>query len=225
MGNGVALLVIGYLAAVVFLAYWKILRPYHRTWGATTVERRRTFAGDECVERPHLQSTRAITINAGAERIWPWLVQLGQGRGGFYGHDRLNNLLGCRVRSADRLVTEFQHVEEGDLIKVHPRWGCIVSMVNPARALVLRAADLTIARPLVSDTSPHVAFSLAFVLFERDDGSTRLIVRERCECSRLSKRLIMESLSLIAFVTIRRMLLNVKKRIELHAVRIPSRIV
>jgi hypothetical protein len=221
---GLALIVSGCLAGIALLAYWKVVRPYHLFWGATTVERRRTFAGDEYVGRPHLQSTRAITVNAGAERVWPWLVQLGQGRGGFYGYDRLNNLLGCRVRSADRLMTEFQSIIEGEIIRVHPRWGCVVAMVNPGRALVFRAANPENALPLVADESPHVALSLAFILFERDDGTTRLVVRERCECTRPDKRLIMELLSLITFITIRKMFVSVKERVERHAVHVPSRI-
>jgi len=224
-GMGVVLVVAGYLIGVAILAYWKGFRPFHLFWGATNVERRRSFAGDELVERPQLESTRAITVNAGAERVWPWIVQLGQGRGGFYGYDRLNNLLGCRVRSADRIMTEFQTIGEGDMIRVHPLHGCVVGMVNPGRALVLRAASMESAFPLDPDDSPYVAVTVAFILFERDDGTTRIVIRERCECTRWYRRLMMELLSLISFLTIRKMLLNVKERVELHAIRVPSRIV
>jgi hypothetical protein len=84
------------LAAVTgtgVLASWGLVRPWHLRWGATHDEVQRPLPGDELVENPRFVSTRAITINAPAESVWPWLVQLGYGRGGFYSYDWLENLL------------------------------------------------------------------------------------------------------------------------------------
>jgi hypothetical protein len=85
------------------IAYWFGLRPWHIRWGATDDELARPLPGDEIVPRPRKWSTRAITIDAPAEVVWPWLVQIGQGRGGLYSYDWLENLAGCDIHSADRV--------------------------------------------------------------------------------------------------------------------------
>jgi hypothetical protein len=80
-----------------------------------------SLPGDELVEHPNVEATHAITINAPVEEVWPWLVQLGQDKGGFYSHSRLENLVGCRLRNADRIVPEFQHLSVGDAVRLHPK--------------------------------------------------------------------------------------------------------
>ena len=70
--------------------------------------------GDELVAHPVLGYTRAITINAPADRVWPWLVQMGQGRGGLYSFDGLENLVGCDIHSTDRILPAAQQLAVGD---------------------------------------------------------------------------------------------------------------
>jgi hypothetical protein len=75
-------------------------------WGATGEEADATLADDDLVPTPDLQATRAVTVNAPADHVWPWIAQVGQGRGGFYSYDVLENLVGCDIHSADRIIRE-----------------------------------------------------------------------------------------------------------------------
>src|SRR5437773_482213 len=83
-------------------------------------------------------ATRAITVHAGAEHVWPWIAQLGQARGGFYSYDFLENLVGCNIHSADRVVPEWQDIKPGDEVRLHPDVALEVAAVNTGRWLVLR---------------------------------------------------------------------------------------
>ena len=108
----------GALALTVVTARWTALH-----WGATTGEVDETLPGDDVVRDAGLVATRAITIDAPPERVWPWVVQIGQGRGGFYSYDWLENLVGCDIHSADEIVEPWQHVVAGRPRCVcTPRW-------------------------------------------------------------------------------------------------------
>jgi hypothetical protein len=85
-------------------AYLAAVRPWHLSWGATAEEARRPMPGDDEVPRAALDATRAVTIAAPPEAVWPWLVQMGQGRGGFYTYAWLENLGGMDIHNADRIV-------------------------------------------------------------------------------------------------------------------------
>ena len=108
-------------------------------WGATTEESREPLPGDELIHDAGLVATRAITIEAVPEAVWPWVVQIGADRGGFYSYDRLENLAGCNLRSADSVVPEWQHLAPGDLVRLHPQVALTVASVEPNHSLVLRA--------------------------------------------------------------------------------------
>jgi hypothetical protein len=90
------------------------------------------------MRRSDVTSTRAITIAAAAPNVWPWIAQLGQGRGGFYSYDVLENLVGCDIHSANRIVPEWQQVEVGDEVKLHPQVALTVAVVQAGRAVVWR---------------------------------------------------------------------------------------
>ena len=102
-------------------AYILVARPRQLCWGATGEEAGATLAGDDLIKCPDLVATRAITVHAAAGQIWPWIAQLGQGRGGFYSYDKLENLVGCDIHSADRVVAEWQDIKVGDEVKLAPR--------------------------------------------------------------------------------------------------------
>src|SRR5438046_304811 len=113
--QGVAhvLATIGLAALVVLLGFTFIINPWHSRWGATGAEVSQAFPGDELVAQPQNQTTRAITIDAPAETIWPWLVQMGQGRGGLYSYETLENLIGCQMTNADTIVPKWQNTAVG----------------------------------------------------------------------------------------------------------------
>ena len=89
-------------------------------WGATSAEGAAAMPGDELVGGRLAQSTRAVTIDAPPEKVWPWLVQFGAGRGGLYSYDAAERLLGIDLRNADRILPEDQHIAVGDTIWVTP---------------------------------------------------------------------------------------------------------
>src|SRR5436189_6366298 len=119
-------------------AYILLARPRQLRWGATDQESDEPLPGDDLIASPDLTATRAITVHAPADQVWPWIAQLGQGRGGFYSYDALENLVGCDIHSADRIVPQWQEVKVGDQVKLHPEVGLGVAVVEPGRALVLR---------------------------------------------------------------------------------------
>jgi uncharacterized protein YndB with AHSA1/START domain len=175
------------IAAVGALAPWVYLlvfRPWHLRWGATPEDVRKRLPGDELVPHPTVESTRAVTIRAPAREVWRWLVQLGQDRGGFYSYNFLENLAAADIHNADRIVPEMQHLKVGDFVPMAPaEWGIptagfTVVGIEPERAIVWRQGwpeD-------VENLGPSEAASRgtwAFVLEELDEGTTRLILRER----------------------------------------------
>jgi hypothetical protein len=168
--------------------------------------------GDELLGAADLTATRAASVRAGADVVWPWIAQLGQGRGGFYSYDFLENLVGCDIHSAERVVPEWQSIDVGDAVHLHPEVGLIAAVVQPGRALVLRGGV-----PIGRTPSPY-EFTWAFVLRDQADGSTRLVVRERYGYSRWWACLLVEPAELISFVMSQRMLRGIKQRAE-RAVR------
>jgi hypothetical protein len=100
-------------AAVALGAYVRWARPRVFSWGATSEEATRPMAGDELCLRPQLNATRAVTIAAGPDDIWPWLVQWGWNRAGFYSYDLLDNL---GRPSARQILPQFQHLAVGDWV-------------------------------------------------------------------------------------------------------------
>jgi hypothetical protein len=140
-------------------------RRWHLRWGATDDEGSRPMPGDERVARPHFAPTRAITIDAPPEAVWPWLVQLGYGRAGWYSYDCLDNL--GHGPSAEEIRPELQDLHVGDVIPMGPVqndetvW--TVEQLDPPKAMVW-------SKP---------AATWAWQLEELSGGRTRLVTRMR----------------------------------------------
>jgi len=109
------------LALISFsVLFYFVYRPWQARWGATSEEVNREMVGDEIVENPTFNATRAVTINAPAKEIWPWIVQIGYLRAGFYSYDRLDN---DGIPSAEKLIPEFQNLKAGDVIPLDAETG------------------------------------------------------------------------------------------------------
>ena len=173
------------------VAHLLIARPRLLGWGATDQERESLIAGDDLIANANLTATRAITIHASADQVWPWIAQLGQGRAGFYSYDFLENLAGCDIHSADRIVPEWQNIAVGDDVMLAPNAGLTVASQERGRSLVLRGGA-----PLGKLESPY-DFTWAFVLRAEPDGSTRLLVRERYAYRRLWAPILVEPTEVI----------------------------
>jgi hypothetical protein len=135
------------LGAAALMAYWLEIRPWHLRWGATAEEVARPLPGDELVPNPAIDMTRAITIDAPVEEVWPWLAQLGQDRGGFYSYEWLENLAGCRMRNAETIHPEWQQREVGETIKLHPATGLKVARFEPNRVLAIQQWGAYVVEP------------------------------------------------------------------------------
>lgn len=215
-GERMAVALAGLLAgAATALVYKHVLRPWHLFWGATDDEVVRPLPGDDLVPEPIYESTRAVTVHAPASQVWPWLVQIGQGRGGFYSYEWLENLIGARIRNADRILPDHQALETGDEIffAAFDRYGdysrSTVVSLEPERALVLGPPDDPAGQAASRFTGEG---TWAFVLDPIDDHSTRLIVRTRTRP--WGSRLLFVLFDPAHFVMERKMLLGIKSRAE-----------
>jgi hypothetical protein len=164
-----------------------VVRPWLLGWGSTSGERSAPLPGDDLLSPADIQATRAITVHRSTEEVWPWIAQMGQGRGGLYSYGWLENLVGCEMHSADRIVEEGQAVAPGDAFRLHPEAELEVASVDFGRALVLRGGV-----HLSADGPSPFDFSWGFVLQALPDGTTRLIVRERYQHARRWARLVTE---------------------------------
>jgi hypothetical protein len=152
--------------------------PFRRlkrlSWGATDDELERSYPGDGLVPVPKWTATHAISIDARPQRIWPWIAQIGQGRGGFYAYQRLENLVGSEIENTCRILDEHQHVREGDAIKLH------VEAPPMAVAIVEEPTTLVLyGNPAEGDGSVAISTSWAFLLLEEPGGTTRFLSRTR----------------------------------------------
>ena len=196
-------------AAVAF-AYFRLLRQWHSRWGASEEEVDKPLPGDELIPEPRFQTTRAITIDAPPKEVWPWLVQLGYGRGGFYSYDFLENAftrvfgMDAHYKSIDEIRPELQSLREGDFVPAAPqkqegaeqvnKMGWTVKRLEPPRLMVLEGWG-------------------AFVLEPLEGGRTRLIVRTRGGKSRKEAAAYLPW-ELPHFIMERRMLYGIKERVE-----------
>jgi len=181
-------------------------RTRYLQWGATGAEVRMELPGDALVSPADITATRAIAIAAPAAAVWPWIAQLGQGRGGFYTYDFLENLVGCDMHSARAVVPEWQAIAVGDEVRLHPEVALRVAVLEQGSALVLRGGV-----PM-GTTAPPYDFTWAFVVHEQPDGSTRLVVRERYRYTRWWSALLVEPVQVVSFVMSERMLRGMRTR-------------
>jgi hypothetical protein len=192
-------------------------RRWHNRWGAAPAEIAGAMPGDELVPLPKMSSTRAITIGAPPEDVWAWLVQIGQGRGGLYSFDALENLLGCDMHSADRIIPEFQELHAGDLILLAPAEApCYrVAAVAPPHVLVLAAADPKTRAVRPAPAGPEeMASTWQCVLRPTGGGrGTRLVARQRYSYPR-RQSVLWHLIEPVDFVMERRMLHGIKARAE-----------
>jgi len=186
------------IAAAVTVTYVKIWRPWELTWGATPDEVSRPLPGDDLVTRPTFNATRAISIDAPPEEIWPWLVQVGNKRAGWYSYDLLDNL---GRSSARRIIPELQHLAPGDIVPMSP---------DGTQGIQVYSLD----RPNSMIWGTPGDTSWVWQLDARPDGArviTRIRSRIRWQPISIAYSVLME---IGDFWMIRKMLLNLRDRAE-----------
>ena len=195
-------------AAAAAVGYVLFLRPWHVAWGATEEEQVRPLPGDDVVDRPLLGATRAVTVAAPPGEVWPWIAQIGHGRGGFYSCTRVPNaLFRLGLENADRIHPEWQAIAPGDAVRLAPEGRgpppMPVRVVEPGRLLVL------------GGQRPDGASSWCFALYPSEGGGTRLVFRTRDRWRLGPGGLVWLALSDVgSFVLVRRMLLGIRERAE-----------
>ena len=206
-------------AAAAAACYVLAARPRMLRWGASTQESAGPLPGDELVRTPRMQSTRAVTIHAPAASVWPWLVQLGAGRGGMYSYDLLENAAGLGLRSADRILPEHQRLDVGDVIPLGPDAGIPVRRLETGAVLGLGGTmDPGTGKFTASagaPAGPRLELGWTFVLQPVDEHTTRLLSRTRYDYAPLAVGLLLRPvLEPLQFILERRMLLGIKSRAE-----------
>ncbi|MDR0365502.1 MAG: hypothetical protein LBH68_01530 [Bifidobacteriaceae bacterium] len=189
------------------LAAWR----WQLRWGATAAEQRAVLPGDELVPQPMLQATRAIGINAPPSSVWPWLVQLGQDKGGFYSYDWLERAAGLGIYSAEAIEPDWQNLKVGEPVRLAQGMELSAAIVEVDKALVLSNLDAVWDEP---GMPPDFDFSWAFVLEPEGPTGTRLVVRERYSTTRWRTGLLVKAVAWVSFLMSRAMLVGIKERAE-----------
>jgi hypothetical protein len=216
-------------------------RRWWRTWGVDPEEAAKPLPGDDVVADAIGGETRGITIDAPPEAVWPWLLQMGYGRAGWYSYDQLDQ----RGRSAGEIVDGWQRLAVGDIVPTHPGGGFEVVHIEPGRALVLRsdtalvtaqaeaaqtaqtaqaaAGGVETATPgvklsgaMLSSTPQQFAASWAFVLEPLDGGRTRFIERFRVwfGAEQPGSRFVMPLMGFGVFVMMQKQMVGIRERAQ-----------
>lgn len=223
------------------IALFLQLRGQQRTWGIVPGDADRPLPGDDIVAAPDVHDTRTLIVDAPPSAVWPWLAQLGWGRGGWYSYDKFD----MGRPSADTVLEEFQDLAVGDIVPTHPGGGFVAKVVEPEKALVLyldtalvkdqggdaaagatdavrQGADestpvgLEFAGAMGDMTMPEFRASWAFVLEPENDGRTRLIERFRVWTADagLPQKLGLPFMGMGVFAMTRRHMLGIQERAE-----------
>jgi hypothetical protein len=158
----------GIAGGAALSVYLLALRPQNMRWGATDAEVKRAMAGDDLVKYPIHMTTRAVTIQAKPTEVWPWLVQMGYGRGGMYSYDFVDRVMGILDRESSwRVMPEYQQLEAGDVIPMGsgPSWP--VAALESCQSMVLHIQE------------PGVDVTWSYLLEELEGECTRLVLRVR----------------------------------------------
>jgi hypothetical protein len=191
------------LVGLVMAVYLTRARPYQLRWGATDTEVNQQMPGDEINQHPTFLATRAITIVGTPEQVWPWLLQMGYGRAGFYAYDIFENIGSPRgIHSADHIIPEFQQFKVGDEMPISPAGGLSFYAIEPNEYLIWRGDE---------DYGGFI-----WALYPLDNNHTRLISRARLSYNwKKPTQLVFDLLTEFSdHLAIRKILQGVKGRVE-----------
>jgi len=230
--RAVVIFLIGAIVALV-ASYLVVLRPRVKSWGVDPIETESALPGDDLIDQPMATETRGLTIDAPVSQVWPWLVQMGFGRAGWYSFDSMDR----RNKSADSILPEFQELHAGETLSIYNGGGFEVRSVDPPNSLVLftstgimeeqaKEAGLVTEDQLEEAKSkrgqfargsyPNFNASWAFILKPTDDGQTRLIERFRVKTTdNMPANAVMQELMSTGIVLMaRKQMLGIKSRAE-----------
>jgi hypothetical protein len=202
-------------------AYALFVRQRLLQWGATNEEALQPLPGDDLVASPNYQSTRAITIKTAPSEVWPWIIQIGYQRGGFYSYDWLERKAGLKdLQSTDRIMPAWQGIQPGDTVSISPITPLDVAVLEPGQAFVLHAVMSPFTGQIVDQTLQPVSASMdwswAFILEPAEPGTTRLLARVRAnfQPQPLGKIFYWLALEPVHFLMENKMLQGIRERAE-----------
>ena len=179
---------------IIAVLFQTIYRPWQMYWGAVDEEISRVMVGDNIIKNSDFNSTRAVTINASPERIWPWLIQIGYKKAGFYSYDFLDN---NGIPSAERIIPEYQDLKAGDQIPLTKNSTIKVDSLerNKYLLLVTKTRNMT----------------WSWGLYKISEQQTRLVSRLRVRMDNNFKKIFWDVFEIIMM---RKHLQGIKKRAE-----------
>lgn len=198
--------------ATASLALLYAARRYYRNWGATKQEAQMLLPGDSLVGDPATQTTEALCIDAPVSAVWPWLLQMGQDRGGWYGGERLKNLAGLGYHDADRIHPEWQHLAVGDVVRLAPP-----GWLGLPDGLTLRVAAIEPEKYLVLNaTQPDQRWNAvwSFHVQPHWEDRVRLLTRARIALRHPGEIFALELARPLISLGTRGLLLGIKHRVE-----------
>lgn len=190
---------LGVLVLVILIT----LLPWMDRWGAVDEEITASYPGDDLVPDPRLFYTRAVSIDAAPEAIYPWIAQLGADKGGMYSYTWIEGLIQCPQTNADRIHAEWQGLEPGDKVLMCPN-----ENMPPAYEVARVEPDQVIV--LGHQTNGVWSDVWQFILLPQADGTTRLVLRSRDA----KEGWIWDVIRPGEFIMVRGMLLGIKERAE-----------
>jgi hypothetical protein len=188
---------IGFGVAIVLLIF--VYRPWAMNWGATDDEISRSMLGDEIVQNPTFNATRAVTIKAQPEEIWPWILQMGYKKAGFYCYDWFDN---DGIPSAERIMPEYQNLKVGDLIPLSVVVYVKVAELNQNQSMLWVFQE---------GSGPWTGSTWAWELYQKDPQHTRLLTRLRVRSEIVISRIMLDFFEI---VMMRKSMLGIKERAE-----------
>ncbi|MDJ0790870.1 MAG: hypothetical protein QNJ71_03140 [Acidimicrobiia bacterium] len=206
--EGVALIA-GHMVATPFIGGRRL------RWGTVGTEATDPLPGDDLVPEPKWSYTLGVAVDAAPEAVWPWIAQIGQGRGGFYTYQTLENMAGCKITNTTEILPDHQHPAVGDDIYLHPTTPPQrVEMVDPPNAIVLFGSPAD-----VGDDEYWGMATWQFIVNADPSGGSRFLTRGRYDhAPNWKSRLTFGRfpIEVISFVMSRKMMLEIKRLAERH---------
>jgi len=193
--------------ATLTILYFAWIRDYQMFWGATAEDISRHMPGDELLVDPQFNSTRAVEIDATTDQVWPWVVQMGYSRGGFYGFDRLDN---GGNRSAERIIPECQNLKVGDSLASGEYKGKLFNFLE-----VVEIEPDSVMLWVFVDT-PWKGATWSWGVYRIGDGRTKLVSRLRnaFEVETTEEKILCGFIDVMEIFMMRTTLLGIKRRVE-----------
>lgn len=210
--EGILIIIAGYLTL--------FFKPLRDRWGLSYKEANSPFPGDHLVPQPRSEFVHSIEINAPASLVWPWIAQIGQGRGGFYSYEILENIFGLQIYNSDKILSEFQQPKIGDLISFSPKDSCPVVIFEHGKAMAIENwFDLNknaIYNQALESPMNYLHLSWLWMVEPLDDTRSRFISRNRVDYSpSLKNSLLFGPMGEpVVFAMDRKMCYGIKRRAE-----------